>query len=69
MAVGPRRMEALIGYGERRINGSMRAWSAMPYAAVAPINGAPRTSISLMARAASSIERKVTVSKRCGNLV
>jgi hypothetical protein len=43
--------------------------SATPYAAVAPISGAPRTSMVLIARAASSRDARRNVAKSCGSLV
>src|SRR5262245_25528589 len=41
----------------------------MPYAAVAPISGAPRTCMLAMACAASATDRSCTVVKRCGSWV
>ncbi len=50
-------------------DGSCATASASPYAAVAPISGAPRTSIALMACAASSIDASRIVTNSCGRRV
>jgi hypothetical protein len=70
---GPGKIDGRRPRGAERVgrdsDGSARKASARPYAATAPIRGAPRVCIARIACAASSAERNVSVTNSCGNFV
>ncbi len=68
-AVGRVASSASHAEASARSAASARIANQTPYAAVAPMSGAPRTCMLEMARAASSTDRSRTVTNAWGNAV
>ena len=69
MAVGRVARSSEPAPRERLVRRVARSASHSPYAAVAPIRGAPRTSIARMAWAASPTVRSFATANSCGRRV